>query len=98
MKTLKILSLTAFALGSFFLTSCGCCTGEEPVPPLRPVPVMQDLPGAAEIPVLDDLHSCSFFKSLPPQPECRLFYDDPDRSLGRDQKNALPDEEVRFEL
>jgi hypothetical protein len=54
MKTLKILSLTAFALGSFFLTSCGCCTGEEPVPPLRPVPVMQDLPGAAEIPVLDD--------------------------------------------
>ena len=57
MKTIKALSVAAFAAGSFFLTSCGCCTGEEPVPPLRPIPTMQELPGApmtSEIPVLNE--------------------------------------------
>ncbi len=37
MKSIKILALGAFALGSLALSSCGCCTGEEPVPPLRPL-------------------------------------------------------------
>lgn len=37
MKTLKILTLLAAAAGSIALTSCGCCTGEEAVPPLRPL-------------------------------------------------------------
>ena len=57
MNTIKILSLAASALGSLFLTSCGCCTGEEPVPPLRPVPEMRELPGAtvpAEMPILNE--------------------------------------------
>lgn len=54
MNTIKLLSVAAFALGSFFLNSCGCCTGEEPVPPLRPIPVMNELPGAAEVPILDE--------------------------------------------
>jgi hypothetical protein len=58
MNTIKLLSVAAFSLGSFFLNSCGCCTGEEPVPALRPIPVMKELPGAtaapAEVPILDE--------------------------------------------
>jgi len=38
MKTFKILTLLAVAAGSSLITSCGCCTGEEEVPPLRPLP------------------------------------------------------------
>lgn len=44
MKFIKILALGAFALGSLGLSSCGCCTGEEPVPPLRPLPVLNEIP------------------------------------------------------
>jgi hypothetical protein len=44
MKFVKVLALGAFALGSLGLSSCGCCTGEEPVPPLRPLPVMNEIP------------------------------------------------------
>jgi hypothetical protein len=50
MKTIKLLSVAAFALGSFLLNSCGCCTGEDPVPPLRSIPEMKELPGATEAP------------------------------------------------
>ncbi len=34
------LSLLALGLSALALTSCsgGCCTGEDPVPPLRPLP------------------------------------------------------------
>jgi hypothetical protein len=53
MSIIKILSLASFGLGSLFLNSCGCCTGEEPVPPLRPIPPMQELPGVTEeVPVI----------------------------------------------
>lgn len=53
MNTIKLLAVSAFALGSLFLTSCGCCTGEEPNPPLRPIPPMQELPGA-EVPIIPE--------------------------------------------
>ncbi len=58
MKFLKFLSIGAIALASLGLSSCGCCTGEEPVPPLRPLPAMNDIAPAlndiapAEIPVV----------------------------------------------
>jgi len=55
MKLIKVISLAAFAVGSFGLSSCGCCTGEAPVPPLRPLPVFKEIPTqeipAQEIPV-----------------------------------------------
>lgn len=51
MNIVKVLAVAVFGLGSLFLTSCGCCTGEEPVPPLRPIPPMKELPGA-EVPVV----------------------------------------------
>jgi len=40
MRIIKIISLLAVAAGAISLSSCGsgCCTGEEPVPPLRPLP------------------------------------------------------------
>ena len=44
MKFIKVLALSAFALGSLGLASCGCCTGEEPVPPLRPLPEVKEIP------------------------------------------------------
>jgi len=37
MKLFKILTLLAVAAGLSLITSCGCCTGEEAVPPLRPL-------------------------------------------------------------
>jgi hypothetical protein len=50
MKFLKLLSLAAFAAGSLGLSSCGCCTGEEPVPALRPLPAFKEIP-VGEMPV-----------------------------------------------
>lgn len=38
MKIFKFVTLLAVAAGSCIITSCGCCTGEEEVPPLRPLP------------------------------------------------------------
>ena len=46
MKIIKFFAVSVFALGSLFLSSCGCCTNEAPNPPLRRVPKMQELPGA----------------------------------------------------
>jgi len=34
MKFIKVLALALFAAGSLGLSSCGCCTGEEPIPAL----------------------------------------------------------------
>lgn len=46
MKIIQFFAVSVFALGSLFLSSCGCCTNEAPNPPLRRVPKMQELPGA----------------------------------------------------
>ncbi len=51
MKFVKVLSLVFFAAGSLGLTSCGCCTGEEGAPPLRPLPDLGGVDGSREIPV-----------------------------------------------
>ncbi len=51
MKFLKLISLAAFAAGSLGLSSCGCCTGEEPAPPLRPLPDLGPVDGSRELPV-----------------------------------------------
>ncbi|MGJ8698198.1 MAG: hypothetical protein ACSHYF_17895 [Verrucomicrobiaceae bacterium] len=44
MKLFKLISLAAFSVASLGLSSCGCCTGEAPVPPLRPLPVLKEIP------------------------------------------------------
>ena len=44
MKFIKFIALSAFALGSLGLSSCGCATGEEPVPALQPLPAFKELP------------------------------------------------------
>ncbi len=48
MKTLRILALFATAIGGVALSSCGCCTGVEGAPALRPLPQFNDIatPGA----------------------------------------------------
>lgn len=45
MKLIKIISILAVAAGSYALSSCtpGCCTGEDSVPPLRPLPDFKPL-------------------------------------------------------
>ncbi|MEJ6568101.1 MAG: hypothetical protein QNL80_04490 [Akkermansiaceae bacterium] len=53
MKLLKVLSLLAFSVGSLGLSSCGCCTGEAPVPSLRPLPKLKEIVVEQEI-VVDD--------------------------------------------
>ncbi|MGE9267563.1 MAG: hypothetical protein ACQKBY_05665 [Verrucomicrobiales bacterium] len=44
MKLIKILLSVSVAAGAMSLMSCGCCTGEDPVPPLRPLPPMKEIP------------------------------------------------------
>ena len=44
MKTLEILLIIAAAVGTCVISSCGCCTGEERPPELRPLPVFNDVP------------------------------------------------------
>lgn len=45
MRIIKITMLIAIAAATNSLTSCtpGCCTGEEEVPPLRPLPNFKPL-------------------------------------------------------
>ena len=45
MKFFKFIALSAFAIGSLGLSSCGCCTGDEAVPSLQPLPAFKELPG-----------------------------------------------------
>jgi len=43
MKTLRIIAMLATAVGGVALSSCGCCTGEERPPELRPLPQFQSV-------------------------------------------------------
>lgn len=45
MKFLKAFCLAAFGAASFGVTSCGCCTGDARVLPLRPLPELQSFEG-----------------------------------------------------
>lgn len=47
MKLFKILIMSATALSGIVLSSCGCCTGEERPPALRPLPQFRDIPHAS---------------------------------------------------
>lgn len=40
-RIISTLALASIAIG---LTSCGCCSGEAPVPPLRALPKFQEIP------------------------------------------------------
>ena len=55
MKLLKVLSLLAFSVGSLGLSSCGCCTGEAPVPSLRPLPKLKEIVVEQEIAVEQEI-------------------------------------------
>lgn len=44
MKTFRILALLSTIAGAAVLSSCGCCTGEERPPKLRPLPKFNDVP------------------------------------------------------
>ncbi|BDS05186.1 hypothetical protein NT6N_02260 [Oceaniferula spumae] len=44
MKALRILVMLATVAGGVALSSCGCCTGEERPPGLRPLPQFRDIP------------------------------------------------------
>ena len=55
MKFFKFIALSAFAIGSLGLSSCGCATGEEAVPSLKPLPKFKELPVTEELPVIEEL-------------------------------------------
>ena len=44
MKALRILAILSTVAGAAILSSCGCATGEERPPELRPLPVFRDVP------------------------------------------------------
>lgn len=44
MKTFRILTMLATIAGGVALSSCGCCTGEERPPKLRPLPQFNNVP------------------------------------------------------
>jgi hypothetical protein len=54
MKFFKFIALSAFAIGSLGLSSCGCATGEEAAPSLQPLPKFKELPALQELPVTDE--------------------------------------------
>ena len=43
-KIIHILAIASVALVGAGLTSCGCCSGEAEVPPLRPLPQFKEIP------------------------------------------------------
>lgn len=54
MKFFKFIALSAFAIGSLGLSSCGCATGEEAAPSLQSLPKFKELPVLKELPVTDE--------------------------------------------
>lgn len=44
MSLFKLFIVSVGAVSICFLSSCGCCTGEDPAPKLRPLPKFNDLP------------------------------------------------------
>ncbi|MBK1830855.1 hypothetical protein JIN77_08970 [Verrucomicrobiaceae bacterium R5-34] len=44
MKALRIFIMLSTVAGAAVLSSCGCCTGEERPPELRPLPQFNDVP------------------------------------------------------
>ena len=59
MKFVKLLAVASFAFASLGLSSCGCCSGEAPIPSLRRLPsfkdieVGQDAPAAKGAPAIE---------------------------------------------
>ena len=53
MKFFKLIALSAFAIGSLGLSSCGCLC-EEAAPSLKALPAFKDLPVLKELPVTDE--------------------------------------------
>ncbi len=43
-KFIQLIALAGVAVTAMALTSCGCCSGEAPAPPLRPLPEFKELP------------------------------------------------------
>ena len=59
MNLFKLFIIPVAAVSFCVLSSCGCCTGEDPAPKLRPLPTFKDLPtsevpASAPIPVVED--------------------------------------------
>ena len=54
MKLFKIIAIMITAVGGIALSSCGCCTGEERPPELRPLPQFRNVP--VEVPVEVPIH------------------------------------------
>ncbi|MGC6427634.1 MAG: hypothetical protein ACON5H_11655 [Akkermansiaceae bacterium] len=44
MNFVKVLSLAVIGVAAFAVSSCGCCTGESKVPPLRTLPDFKEIP------------------------------------------------------
>jgi len=44
MKILKFIPMLATIAGGLAISSCGCCTGEERAPKLRPLPQFNNVP------------------------------------------------------
>jgi hypothetical protein len=50
MNIFKLFVISFLALGAFALSSCGCRTGEEPPPKLKPLPTFAPLPDGGNAP------------------------------------------------
>lgn len=61
---IQLLVLPIVACSMLILSSCGCCTGEEPAPKLRSLPAFNPVPGADPAPV-----------QAPEDPESQQFAD-----------------------
>lgn len=50
MNMSKLFVMPLLALGAIALSSCGCCSGEDPAPKLKPLPTFAPLPDGGEAP------------------------------------------------
>ncbi|MGB1874761.1 MAG: hypothetical protein ACPHNY_07205 [Akkermansiaceae bacterium] len=50
MNITQLLVLPLAAVSMLILSSCGCCTGEDPAPKLRSLPTFAPIPGADPAP------------------------------------------------
>ena len=57
MKFVKILAVASFAVASLGLSSCGCCSGEAPLPSLRRLPSFKDIPVGQDAPAAKEAAS-----------------------------------------
>ena len=69
MKFVKFFAFASFAVASLGLSSCGCCSGEAPLPSLRRLPSFKDIPVGQDAPAAKEAAPSEQTTEVPVQAE-----------------------------